>query len=81
MPPCDPGGPADIVEGLLKALGVPRATIIGYDWGGGIALAMAASSKYKRLVEKIVCMHPAYGKEKVTDELKCLISYELIYTI
>ena len=67
---CDPNGPAEVVEGLMRALGHRTCTIIGYDWGAGVALAMAASAMSRRFVSKVVCMHPAFAKEKVTDELK-----------
>ena len=62
---CDAGGAADVVAGLMKALGSRTAVLCGYDWGGGIALAMGASGKHKALVEKIACMHPAFAKENV----------------
>eukprot|EP00930_Biecheleria_cincta_P002763 TRINITY_DN103762_c0_g1_i1.p1 TRINITY_DN103762_c0_g1~~TRINITY_DN103762_c0_g1_i1.p1 ORF type:complete len:1046 (-),score=148.23 TRINITY_DN103762_c0_g1_i1:98-3235(-) len=75
---CDPGGPADIVEGLLAALSARSGTLVGYDWGAGTALAMAASSKHKHLVESIVCMHPAFAKERVADELKTIRASVLI---
>ena len=75
---CDPGGPAEVVARVLKALGARSATMLGYDWGGGIALAMAASSQFKRLVERVVCMHPAFAKERVADELKAVQAPTLV---
>ena len=69
---CDPGGPAEVVEGVLRALGVARCTLVGYDWGAGVALALAASAKHRRLVEAAVCMHPAFAREKVREPVSTL---------
>ena len=38
-----------------------HTAISRYDWGGGVALAMAASGRHRRRVERVVAMHPAYG--------------------
>ena len=65
---CEPGGAAEVVEAVLTALGAKSCTLIGYDWGAGIALSMGCSPRYKRLVQRTVAMHPAYS-EKVRDEL------------
>ena len=65
----EPGGAADALSRLLSALGVRSATLVGYDWGAGVALAMAASGAHRRLVRSAVCMHPAYAAERTPDEL------------
>ncbi len=65
----DKDGPAAVVSAVIEALGVPSATVVGYDWGAGIALSMGHSKSYKRLVDKIVAFHPAYN-EKSPDELQ-----------
>ena len=65
----EPGGAADVLARLLAALGVRSATFVGYDWGAGVALAMAASGAHRRLVRSAICMHPAYAAERTTDEL------------
>ena len=39
------GGPADVVAAAVKALCKKSAVLVGYDWGAGIALAMASAKK------------------------------------
>lgn len=69
------GGPADIVKEIIVAhfkekqacsLSTPgsqcNAVIVGYDWGGGIALSMAGSKKYRRYVDSVVAFHPSYSE-------------------
>jgi dienelactone hydrolase len=63
------GGPAVIVKRVLEALGRRSAVMLGYDWGGGVALSMAASPTYKHLVQKVVTVMPSYA-EFERDELK-----------
>jgi pimeloyl-ACP methyl ester carboxylesterase len=49
----------DIV-GLIRGLGYEKATIIGHDWGGGLAWAFAA--EYPEMTERLIVMnapHPA----------------------
>ena len=75
---CDDGGPADVVKQLLESFKARSCTLVGYDWGAGIALAMAASAKHRRLVEKMVCMHPAFASERVPDELRTVQAATLV---
>eukprot|EP00750_Incisomonas_marina_P027507 INCI6198.1.p1 GENE.INCI6198.1~~INCI6198.1.p1 ORF type:complete len:781 (-),score=82.40 INCI6198.1:340-2682(-) len=67
------GGPADIVKEIIVALFAEqacsskphsdcKAVIIGYDWGGGIALSMAGSKKHRRYVQSVVAFHPSYSE-------------------
>ena len=70
-------GPADVVLSVISALKAPKAIIVGYDWGAGIAISMAHDKKCQKKVNRIVVFHPAYN-ESVKDELKrvscpCLI--------
>ena len=61
----DAGGAADVVAGVLRALargGQPQpAVLVGYDWGAGVALAMAASERHRHLVGAVVATHPAFA--------------------
>lgn len=75
---CESNGPAEVVEAILGSIGVRNCVLVGYDWGAGTAIAMAASSKFRRLVHKIVCMHPAYAGEKVRDELRTVKAPTLV---
>lgn len=62
----DKTGPFDLhtlskdVAGLVRALGREKATLVGHDWGGGVAWATAHLEP--QVVEKLVvlnCTHPA----------------------
>jgi predicted esterase len=46
-----PGGPVEILQGLLDAVGEKKAIVVGFDWGGGIAaeFALAHSKRVKKL--------------------------------
>ena len=66
---CEPGGAADVVARLIGSLGVSSAVLVGYDWGAGVALSMAASARHRRLVSAACLMHPAFAQERVKDEL------------
>uniref|UniRef100_A0A0G4G145 Kinesin motor domain-containing protein n=1 Tax=Chromera velia CCMP2878 TaxID=1169474 RepID=A0A0G4G145_9ALVE len=65
----EPKGPADTVVAVVKALGRSKATLIGYDWGGGIALAMASCPKKRSTVEAVVAFHPSYSETPGESEL------------
>eukprot|EP00434_Breviolum_minutum_P024226 symbB.v1.2.021391.t1/scaffold1840.1/size99223/5 len=56
------GGPLDIACAVLDALGVQKASVVGYDWGAGIALSMALLRKTR--VNKIIPFHPSYSPPK-----------------
>ncbi|KAL1518453.1 hypothetical protein AB1Y20_002745 [Prymnesium parvum] len=75
---CDSGGPAEVVVRVMRGVGAATATLVGYDWGGGVALAMASSSKFRRCVRHAVCMHPAYACERVPDELRSVQAPTLV---
>ena len=51
---------ADDIAGLVHAFGVERAHVVGHDWGGGVAWALA--SLHPEAVDRLVvlnCPHPA----------------------
>ena len=48
-------GPADVVRDVLAYFGAERATLVGYDWGGGIALNLAIRSP--KLVSALILYH------------------------
>jgi pimeloyl-ACP methyl ester carboxylesterase len=52
---------ADDAGALLMALNVPRADVMGYSQGGGIALRLAV--RHPELVNKLVCVSAAYRKD------------------
>ncbi|CAE6946160.1 EPHX2, partial [Symbiodinium sp. CCMP2456] len=56
------GGPVDIACAVLDALGIAKAALVGYDWGGGIVLSMALRKKNR--VSKLVSFHPSYTPPK-----------------
>ena len=64
---CSVGGPVDIVLGVLDHFGVRRATLLGYDWGGGIAWSAAAASPKR--VRAVVAFHATYTVDKARPEL------------
>ncbi len=51
---------AEDVAGLIRACGAERATVVGHDWGGGVAWAFAMA--HPELLERLVILdspHPA----------------------
>ena len=52
---------ADDAAGLLRALEVERADVMGYSQGGGVALQLAI--RHPRLVSKLVSMSATYRKD------------------
>ncbi len=52
---------ADDAAGLLRALAVDRAAVMGYSQGGGVALQLAI--RHPTLVDKLVCMSATYRKD------------------
>ena len=51
-------GAAEVVHEVCAALGARRYSLVGYDWGAGIALAMATKKKFNRHLEHVVAFHP-----------------------
>ncbi len=62
---------ADDVEGLMRALGYPRAHVVGHDWGAAVAwwLAMRSPAKVERLVAMNV-PHPAVMRSELLGNPK-----------
>lgn len=48
--------------GVLDYIGVPRVSLYGYDWGGGIALSTAATHTAR--VDKLILFHPTFSIEE-----------------
>lgn len=73
----DPFGDlAAAMQGLLDALGIPRAHVVGNSLGGGVALRMALEQPQR--VGRIVLMGPGgigMSQGKPTDGLKRLLGY------
>merc|ERR1712093_720812 len=63
------GGPVDIVYDAMNYVGAKKITFIGYDWGGGIALAFAL--KYPARVKKIVGHCICYREVDDLVKIKC----------
>ena len=49
---------ADDLAGLIRALGVPNAHVIGHDWGGTLAYCLA--SQHSSLVNKLVVLNAGH---------------------
>ena len=58
----------DFVDEIRKKLGAKKYSIVGYDWGAGIALAMATSKKYNSEIKDIVIFHPPMMNTYLKDE-------------
>lgn len=48
------------IEGLIKGLGQERAIIVGHDWGGLLAWALAA--RYPEMTERLIVMNAPHPK-------------------
>ncbi len=59
-PAYDAATVADILADLLDAAGAKRATIVGHDWGGSLAFAMALA--HPERVEKLVVTNAPFRK-------------------
>ena len=67
----DKGGPAETIVTLVKTMGLKKSVLVGYDWGGNVALRLGVA--YPKLFSFIVAFMPAYGEgEYNKDELKRL---------
>ena len=64
------GAQAEYLDRALTALRVPRATVVGLDLGGAIALRFAAA--YPERVEKLVLVNPVAFDEIPGDDVKSL---------
>ncbi|CAK0904714.1 unnamed protein product, partial [Prorocentrum cordatum] len=53
------GGACEVVLGTMDALGLGRATLVGYDWGGGVALSLALG--WRSRCERVVAFHPSFN--------------------
>ncbi len=49
---------ADDLAGLIAALGLPRAHVVGHDWGGTLAFMLAA--KHPELVDRLIVINGAH---------------------
>ena len=52
------GQAGDFVNEIRKKLGAKKYSIVGYDWGAGIGLAMSTSKKFNGPIEQVVSFHP-----------------------
>lgn len=71
---CDVDIWADQVVGVLDALGLERASIVGNSFGGAIALRTAV--RYPDRVDKLALMGSAGVKAELTDGLDAVWGYE-----
>eukprot|EP00040_Diaphanoeca_grandis_P014186 m.71809 g.71809 ORF g.71809 m.71809 type:complete len:1100 (-) comp24394_c0_seq3:172-3471(-) len=71
----DKNGACDVVLEVIKLLqpvaAIPKATLFGYDWGGGIALTMAHTKRYRRFVTHVIVSHPSYSEPEKGALLQC----------
>ena len=63
----DKDGPVDIVNQVMNAFCLHKVSILGYDWGGGIALSMA--EQFPSKVNSLVVYHAMTHADKF--KLKC----------
>ena len=71
--PYDTGTLARDVAGLVHALGREKATIVGHDWGGATAWAVAAFAP--EILERLVvlnCPHPCVFQDELRHNLRQL---------
>lgn len=61
----DKGGPADIAVAVAETLGFKTFIAGGYDWGAGIALALAKRDSKK--VPKVIALLPSYTVSQDSD--------------
>lgn len=59
-PGYDAGVVAGTLAGLLDAVGAPRATVVGHDWGGSLAFALALA--HPERVERLVVTNAPFRK-------------------
>eukprot|EP01060_Flectonema_neradi_P001982 TRINITY_DN11209_c0_g1_i1.p1 TRINITY_DN11209_c0_g1~~TRINITY_DN11209_c0_g1_i1.p1 ORF type:complete len:964 (+),score=192.86 TRINITY_DN11209_c0_g1_i1:46-2937(+) len=58
----DEDGPADLVMAVTRTLEITSAHFLGYDWGGGIALAIGL--RHPLRVKSVISIMPSYGEVK-----------------
>jgi len=54
----DENGPCEILIEIMNLLGIKKATLLGYDWGGGICFSMCMA--FKKRINSAVVFHPCY---------------------
>lgn len=64
---------ADVAQpdGLSRCAPWKSITLIGNDWGGGVALSMAHAPKFRHSVEAIVAVMPSYTETENDELLRC----------
>ncbi len=71
---------ADVVA-MLDAVGAQTATIVGHDWGGGVAWTMA--SLYPQRVERLIALNcpppQVLGHELLTNPAQLLKSWYMLF--
>lgn len=71
---------ADLVAGLLEALGIERATLVGHSYGGGLALATAV--RHPQVVAGIVLLGPVtYPEGMAPDALMRVQTWPVLGTV
>ena len=73
LPP-EPFNPADDVIGLLDALGIDRASVVGSSFGGRVALELAAT--YPQRLEKLVLLCGEWEEVNRDPELESFAEEE-----
>src|SRR5712671_4828679 len=62
------------MAGLIEALGEEKAIVVGHDWGGGVAWAMAL--EYPRIVDRLIilnCPHPGLFMHALRSNVRQLM--------
>jgi len=64
------------IEGLVRALGAEKASIVGHDWGGGVAYSFAmAHPEHLDKLAVLNCPHPERMLHGLRDPRQLLRSY------
>eukprot|EP00930_Biecheleria_cincta_P026209 TRINITY_DN18502_c0_g2_i2.p1 TRINITY_DN18502_c0_g2~~TRINITY_DN18502_c0_g2_i2.p1 ORF type:complete len:805 (+),score=85.67 TRINITY_DN18502_c0_g2_i2:352-2415(+) len=64
------GGPVDVIIDLLNACGTKRAILMGYDWGGGIACAVA--QHHPARCQRLIAWCASVREPKVMEKFKSM---------
>jgi pimeloyl-ACP methyl ester carboxylesterase len=71
----DKGGPADLIKLIISQLDLGRPDVLGYDWGGAIALKMSIQNS--KTFRRVMVLCPSYSEEP-KEELRKIKNKTLV---
>lgn len=74
----DEGGPADVAKAVANKLGFKSFIAGGYDWGAGVALALA--QRDSKMVPKVIALLPSFSVSQ-DSEIKAIMANVLVLWI